>query len=116
MRFMRKSLAALLSLGLLAPLALAAPTNFAITIGSSTTQVSTTKIQCNWVQFQNNASHNEAIGDSTTTVTTGIVLTAGGSTFYEQPQKAGLYVNLANWYVAGTQNDVLNIVCDVVPN
>lgn len=94
----------------------AAPKNFAVTIGASTTQVSTTKVQCNWVVFQNNAANNMAIGDSTTTITTGTLIYSGGGSFYQNTEKSGLYVDLSKWYVAGTQNDVLNIVCDVVPN
>ena len=93
-----------------------APKNFAVTIGASTTQVSTTKVQCNWVVFQNNAANNMAIGDSTTTITTGTLIYSGGGSFYQNTEKSGLYVDLSKWYVAGTQNNVMNIVCDVVPN
>lgn len=83
-----------------------------VTIGSSVTQVSTTSTFCRWVVFQNNAAHNIRVGDVNTTSSRGILLLPTGSFFTPPLTQRGQTTNLSQWYIAGTQNDVVDIVCD----
>jgi hypothetical protein len=92
----------------------AAVTTLQVTIGAATTQVSTTPIYCTWVVFQDNATHNMYIGDVNTSSSRGLQLLPGGGSFYQGPLPTGGATNLADWYVAGTQNEVLNVVCRMV--
>ena len=82
-----------------------------VTIGSGVTQVTTSDIPVRQVMFQNNTSHSMRVGDSNTTSTRGALLASGspggsinaGSFQFQQ-------TNLQEWYVAGTQNDVLDVI------
>jgi hypothetical protein len=101
-------------LGMLCAQAQAAVTTLQVTVGATVTQVTATTLQCTWVVFQNNATHVMRIGDANTTSSKGIVLQAGGGSFYQGPKPTGGTTNVSNWYVAGTQNDVLDYTCDAV--
>lgn len=107
----------LLGLCLLVALELwAKPYTLNVTIGASATPViANGNVYCKAVVFQNNtASDTEWIGDANVSSSgngQGIKLTAGAS-YYEGPWPSPSTVNLAGWYVAGTQNDVLNVTCD----
>lgn len=89
-----------------------------VTIGATLTQVLSAgaHLQCRWIVFQNNAAHNQAIGDSSTNVSTprGILLSSGtpGGSFFVGPDSAGSARDLGTWYVSGTQNDILSITYD----
>lgn len=86
-----------------------------VTIGASATQVSTTKLYCRWVAFQNNtAADSMRLGDSAVTTSRGVKLLPSGSFFIPPKDTPGEITNLNNWYVAGVQNDVLDVLCDVV--
>ncbi len=98
----------------------AAPKTIQVTIGASATQISTTKILCSSWMIQNNAAHNIRFGDSTVTSSIGTLLAGGtapggsytstGSTNGTQPVPD----DLSQWYIAGTQNDVIDVTCKVV--
>jgi hypothetical protein len=82
-----------------------------VTIGAGVTQFTTKDIPCRQIIVQNNAAHNMRIGDVNTTSSIGALLTTGtpgGSInlgpFYDNPE------NLKEWWVAGTQNDVVDII------
>lgn len=85
-----------------------------VTVGASTTQLSPTTLYCNWVVFQNNATHAMRIGDPNTTSARGISISPGGGSFYQGVQPYGNATNLFNWWVNGTAGDVIDVVCDVV--
>lgn len=82
-----------------------------VTIGAGVTQISATSLPVHQVMFQNNAAHAMRIGDSLTTSSRGGQLASGspggslnaGTFQYQQ-------TNLNQWFVAGTQNDVIDIV------
>lgn len=81
-----------------------------VTIGAGTrTQVSATAIQARQAMFQNNGSNAMRLGDSTTTTTKGANLVASGGTLNSGPLMVQ-QVDLSQWYVAGTQNDVLDVI------
>ena len=83
--------------------------NLQVTIGAGTTQFSTDDIAVRWMAVQNNAAHNVRVGDGTTTASIGILLLTnsggGGGSI-----STGQTTNLNQWYVAGTQNDVLDVL------
>lgn len=82
-----------------------------VTIGSSVTELITTDTYAHVITVQNNASHVMRVGDSTTTSSKGAELGVGppgGS--MTVAVHAPLSLNLANFYVAGTQNDVLDVI------
>lgn len=113
--FMRKICILLVGLCLCAVQADAKVTSIQVTIGASATQVSAI-LYCRWVVFQNNASHNIRIGDSTVTSSKGILLASGtpGGSFTLQPDPQPEIINLSQWYVSGTQNDVVDVTCDTI--
>lgn len=83
-----------------------------VTIGASATPVEganppidTIPTQ-NGVVIQNNAAHNCAYGDSTVTITSGIVVPFGAP---GTPQILLGKIDLSKLYLAGTQNDVINV-------
>ena len=87
--------------------------NLAVTIGASVTVFSKASIRCNWFVCQNNAAHAMAIGGSDSAVGTpgvGFQLAVSGNN-YQGREYIG-QTNLALWYVAGTQNDLLNVTYD----
>lgn len=82
------------------------------TIGAATTEVSTTDIYATQITFQDNATHTMRVGDKNTSSTHGALLSAGspgGSATFSVPS-SGKALNLADFYVAGTQNDVLDVI------
>ena len=94
----------------------AAVTTTQVTIGASATQLATVVTQCNWIVIQNNATHAMRIGDSTVTSSKGILLASGspGGSFYQGPLPTGGATDLSTWWVAGTQNDVVDVTCNSV--
>ena len=92
-----------------------APQTFQVTIGASATQLSITTLNCRWFIVQNNAAHAARLGDSGTTSSKGTSLPATPSSPFQSPmvQPGGVW-NLSQWYVAGTQNDVIDVTCDTV--
>ncbi len=88
-----------------------------VTIGASATQVSAAQVECRWVVFQDNASHAIHIGDAAVSSTRGIQLASGspGGSFTINPtSQTNAAIDLRTWYIAGTQNDVIDVVCDTV--
>jgi hypothetical protein len=83
-----------------------------VTIGAGTnTQFTTSDIPVRQIIVQNNAAHNARIGDVNTTTSRGALLASGSpggsinlGPFYDNPE------NLKEWFVAGTQNDVIDII------
>ena len=85
-----------------------------VTIGASATQVTAASCRCKWARISNRATHTAAAGDSTVTVAAagpGILLAASTGTF-DVPWSGPGEINLAGWYVAGTQNDVISVTYD----
>ena len=87
--------------------------NLAVTIGAGATQFSKASIRCNWATICNNSGHIMAWGGPDTAVGSpgvGQPLPIS-STNYQSRAYIG-QTNLAYWYVAGTQNEVLNVTYD----
>ena len=104
---------------LLSATAWAGPLTFQVTIGASATQLSTTNLYCSAWIIQNNAAHNFRFGDSTTTTSKGTVLASGspGGSYTTTASANGTQPapdNLSQWYVAGTNGDVVDVTCKVV--
>ena len=87
------------------------PHNLQVTIAATNTpqRLTTTNTKAYQIVFQNNAAHVMRIGDSTTTSTVGLVLSAGGGAANAVPRIVQ-DTDLTDWYVNGTQNDVLDIL------
>jgi hypothetical protein len=101
---------------LLASPLFAAPLTIQVTIGASATQLSSTVQKCSWFAVQNNAAHTIRIGDSTVTSSRGTVLLAGpgGGSWQPPLTQPATAFDLSQWYVAGTQNDVVDVMCYTV--
>ena len=87
--------------------------NLNVTIGAGITRVCQPSIRCNCATFSNRSAHEMAVGGPDVTTGAnglGIDLTTGGTNFAGRQYIA--QTNLAFWYVAGTQNDVLSITYD----
>jgi len=67
----------------------AQPKIIQVTVGASTTRLSTVLVSCRWIVIQNNAANTMHIGDATASSTAGIKLLATGS-FYQGPLPAGV--------------------------
>lgn len=108
-----KRLALCLALLCAVPCFAASPVTFQVTIGASTTQISATHMLCNSWIIQNNAAHNVRFGDSSASSTKGTLLVPGAS-YTSQGSQNGTQPepdDLSQWYVAGTQNDVVDVTC-----
>ena len=85
--------------------------NLQVTIGAGVTQVTTSDIPFRQAMFQNNSGHVMRIGDATTTASIGAQLASGSP---GGSMNVGPFIdhadNLKNYFVAGTQNDVLDIL------
>lgn len=81
-----------------------------VTIGAATTQVSATSIQAKQVLFQNNAANAMRVGDSNTSSSRGAKLLPNSVGTLNAGFLAMGATDLSQWYVNGTQNDVLDIV------
>jgi hypothetical protein len=83
-----------------------------VTIGAAATQVTTAHIYAAVVLAQKNTANNCRIGDSTVTTSKGIVVPAGNTT--PQPPvtiaRSDNRISLWEYFVAGTQNDVVDIL------
>jgi hypothetical protein len=81
-----------------------------VTIGAGSTQVSTTSIPCRQIIVQNNGATNaERVGsDATVSTSKGLGLNKGGGSFTFGPFRDCL-LDLNQIWVAGTQNDVLDV-------
>jgi len=116
-RMLRPLAGAFLLLAFLVPAAYAAPLTIQVTIGATATQLSTVStIQCRSVEIQNNAAHDIRVGDSTVTSSRGILVTATGGSYYVPIVTPSVNINMTQWYISGTQNDVIEVLCDTVPN
>ena len=85
---------------------------FQVTIGASTTQITTIgNTLAREVSFQNNATHTMRVGDSNTSSTRGALLSSGspGGSVTFGPVTSGT-IDLSTFWVNGTQNDVLDVV------
>lgn len=80
-----------------------------VTLGAGATQVSSTATPVRQIMFQNNATHDCRIGDSTVTTSKGIKLIAGVGTLNSGPI-ISYASNLADWYIAGTAADVIDVL------
>jgi hypothetical protein len=97
----------------------AAPVSIQVTIGASATQISATNLYCSAWIIQNNAGHNIRFGASNVTSSFGTLLASGapGGSYTSTGQMDGSQPvpdNLAQWYIAGTQNDVIDVTCKQV--
>ena len=83
-----------------------------VTIGASVTQVSTTDIYSSQITFQDNATHVMRVGDASTSSTRGALLSAGapGGSATFNGGSSGKGLDLADFYVAGTAADVLDVI------
>lgn len=83
-----------------------------VTLGAGTnTQVTTTDTFARQIIFQNNATHVMRIGDSTTSSSKGAQLASGspGGSMNVGPSPQPQMLNLAQYFVAGTNADVLDV-------
>lgn len=82
-----------------------------VTIGSGVTQFTTADTPVKGLCVQNNQTHSMRVGGSGVTSSIGILLQAGspGGDMCFGPQSFGGGMNLQQFYVAGTQNDVLDV-------
>lgn len=85
--------------------------NIQVTIGSGVTQVSTSSVSVKQVTFQNNAAHSIRVGGVKTTSSLG-TLVSGGSPGGATTLGDGITYSsdLREWYIAGTQNDVIDVM------
>lgn len=82
-----------------------------VTVGAAATQFTATSTPCRQVTIQNNAAHTMRIGDSTVSASKGIYLAAGPGGGSENHGPLVAYaIDLSNFYVFGTQNDVLDVL------
>lgn len=82
-----------------------------VTIGAAATQFTTSDIPIRQIIVQNNATHSMRIGDASVSSTKGALLASGSpggsinlGPFYDEPD------NLKNFWVSGTQNDLVDIM------
>ena len=81
---------------------------------SGATQVSATSIKARWVVFENNAAAVMSLSDANVAAGQGIVLQAGGNNFAPPLGEQAMVHNLNQWYVVGTDTQVLDVVYDSV--
>lgn len=83
-----------------------------VTIGSGVTQITTTNTYARQIIFQNNQTHSMRVGDSATTSSRGALLASGspGGSMNVGPAGALAGLDVSSWFVAGTQNDVLDVI------
>lgn len=86
-------------------------TTLQVTIGAGATQIGGANVFVRQVIFQNNAAHSMRIGDANVSSTRGALLSVGspGGSLNLGPFFAPS-IDLSTFYVAGTQNDVLDII------
>ena len=90
-----------------------AVTSLQVTL-SGVTQVSATKIPCRWVQFQNNAAADMHIADVNVSSSRGIKMTAAGGFFAPPTSDISAVHDLSQYYVVGTDTQLLDVVFDKV--
>lgn len=81
---------------------------------SGVTQVSATKILARWVQFQNNAAGAMRLADASVSSTRGLTLAAAGGFFAPTTSDISQVHDLSQWYVKGTDSQLLDVVFDKV--
>ena len=81
---------------------------------SGATQVSSTKILARWVVFANNAAAVMGLGDASVSTTHGILLQAAGSMFCPPTCDISQIHDLSQWYVKGTDAQILDVIFDKV--
>jgi hypothetical protein len=83
-----------------------------VTIGSGTTQVSTTSKPVKQLFIQNNAAHTIRVGDVNTTSSRGALISSGspGGSITSGAFGIQTATDLNQWFINGTQNDVIDVV------
>lgn len=108
----------LAALALLSPAlaAHAAVKTLQVTIGAANTSIisSGAHQNCRWIVIENNAAHSIRIGDTNISSSRGLLLSSGtpGGSFYIGPDSAGSARDLGNWFINGTQSDVIDVIYD----
>jgi hypothetical protein len=88
-------------------------TTLQVTI-SGKTRISATKQYARWITFQNNAAAVMRVGDVNTSSSQGISIASGGSNFTPPLGDVSSLSDLSQWYVVGTDTQVLDVVYDSV--
>lgn len=83
-------------------------TTLQVTVGAGATQIAGANAFARQVIFQNNAAHSMRIGDANVSGTRGALLSPGGSLNFGP--NFDISIDLSRFYVAGTQNDVLDVI------
>jgi hypothetical protein len=83
-----------------------------VTIGASTTRVSSTSIPVKQLFIQNNAAHNIRVGDSLTSSSRGALIVSGspGGSITSGAFGVQTATDLNQWFINGTQNDVIDVI------
>jgi hypothetical protein len=83
-----------------------------VTIGASTTQVSTSSIPCKEIYIQNNAAHTIRVGDVNTSSTRGALISSGspGGSITTGAFGMQAATDLNQWYINGTNADVIDVI------
>jgi hypothetical protein len=83
-----------------------------VTIGASTTQVSTTSIPIKQLFIQNNAAHTIRVGDSNTTSSRGALISSGSPGGSITSGSFGIQqaTDLQQWFINGTNGDVIDVI------
>lgn len=85
------------------------PVLIQVTLGATATQISASNINVQSLVVQNNtASDTCRVGDSTVTTSKGLLVNASGS--YNLTLNFPRGTILSQWYIAGTQNDVIDVL------
>ena len=83
-----------------------------VTIGASTTQVSTTSIPVKQLFIQNNAAHTIRVGDVNTTSSRGALISSGSPGGSITSGAFGMQAasDLNQWWINGTNGDVIDVI------
>ena len=91
-----------------------AVTSMQLVLGAGATQLATTRVNANWVMFQNNAAAVMRLSDVSVSATRGIALTTGALPVILWPFAPGETISLGDFWVFGTVTQVLDVVYDSV--
>lgn len=83
-----------------------------VTIGASTTQVSTTSVPVKQLFIQNNAAHTIRVGDSLVTSSRGALISSGspGGSITSGAFGIQAATDLNQWWINGTNGDVIDVI------
>jgi hypothetical protein len=83
-----------------------------VTIGASTTQVSTTSVPIKQLFIQNNAAHTIRVGDINTTSSRGALISSGspGGSITSGAFGIQQATDLNQWFINGTNGDVIDVI------